>query len=139
MVVNNLALNGWGYGLSSLGAMCGGGIPELCRFGVESCLDILRFCVFKFLGLYTCHLMAVLLWENFAILDGLNSGVEVLLVDLTLYGGLNFLMSSRLDLFMFDGRSLSLVNGGIVVAMTTDKFGDGCLRSFHDDSVCVYR
>ena len=89
--------------------------------------------MFELLGLYTRHLVAVLLREDFTILDGLNSCVVVILVDLAFDGCLNFFMSDRLDLFVFDGGSLSLVNSGIVVAMTTDKFGDGCLRSIHDE------
>jgi hypothetical protein len=49
--------------------------------------------------------MGVLFWENFAVLDGLNGGVVVVLMNLAVYNCLNILMLCA---------SYSLVlNGGV--------------------------
>jgi hypothetical protein len=87
--------------------------------------------MFKFLVLHACHLMAVLLWENFTVLDRLNGSVIVILMHLSVYGGGDVLMSGRLDLFMLDSGYLSLIHTGIVMAGSSNELGDGRSSFLH--------
>jgi hypothetical protein len=88
--------------------------------------------MFKLLVLHACHLMAMLLWENFTVLDRLNGGVIVILMHLSVYGCGDVLMSGRLDLFALDSGCLSLIHTGIVMAGTSNELGDGRSSFLHN-------
>ena len=136
MMMHTFTLDSWCNCLSMFGAVRGRGIFELCCFPVQTSFDLLGFRVLKLLVLYPSHLMTVLLWQNLAILYWLDSGVEVVLVDLAIYGSGDVLMADRMSLLMFDSWRLSFVNNGIVLAMSTNEFCDCCFGLFHVDR-CV--
>jgi hypothetical protein len=78
-------------------------ILELCLFGGETILHVLVVAVVDVAVLDTAHLVAVLFWENFAVLDGLDRGVVMVLVNLAVNGCGHILLSSGSDLLVLDG------------------------------------
>ncbi len=138
MVVDTFSLNGRCSSLDVFGVMCGGCVSKLLSFTIESCSGILGVCVFEFLRLNACHLVAVLLWEDFTVLDRLNGGMEMILMNLPVYCGGDVLMSKGLDLFVLDGGGLALIHSGVVMPCPTDKLGHGGLGFVHVDcNKCV--
>jgi hypothetical protein len=115
------------------GVMSGRSISELLCFLIESCFDVSRVGMFEFFVLDTCHLMFVLLRKDFAVLDRLNGGMIVVLVDLAVYRGSDVLVTSWLDFFLLDSWCLPLVDSRIVFAMAADKVGDCGFGFVHGD------
>lgn len=125
VMVNMLALNSW---CSSSGVTClvgVGGILELSHLGLESLTCLVFIAVVKLLVDNALHLVGVLLWEDLLVLDGLDGGVVVVLVDLAVNRLCHLLMSGGLDVLVGDscGDTLSdisavtlaggeLLNGG---------------------------
>lgn len=61
------------------------------------------------------HLVNVLLWENFTVLDRLDRGVVVILVDLTVDGGGGLFVTVLGDILLHYSRGDLLVDGGVIV------------------------
>ena len=61
------------------------------------------------------NIVQVLLGQNLAVLDGLDRGVEMILMNLAIDGSLDLLMTTLLDGLLHDGRSNLLMHGRIVV------------------------
>jgi hypothetical protein len=131
MVMHTFSLDGRSNSLGGFGAVCGGGVPELLGFGIQSCFDLVGLCMLKFLGLHGCHLVTVLLWKDLAIFDRLNGGVVMILVNVSFHRCLDFFMSDRLNLLMYDGCTLSLINGGVVMTSSPDELGNGSFGFLH--------
>jgi hypothetical protein len=127
MMMNAFALDCGCDSLGSFGVVCGRGVFELSCLTVKSCSDVLRIGMFEFFMLHTCHLVAMLLRKNFTVLDRLDGGVEMILINLPIYCGGDILMSHGLDLFVLDSWSLPFVNGRVMMTTSTDEFG---YRSF---------
>ena len=127
MMMDALGLNRRCNCLSLFGGKGGRGISKLLCFAIESGSGFLRILMLEFFVLHTSHLVAMLLWQNLAILDGLHRGVVMILLNLTVYSSGDVFMTSRDDLLVLDGRCLSFINGGIVLAMSSY---DSCYRCF---------
>lgn len=78
--------------------------------------------------------MSVLLWENLSVLNWLDSGVVMILVDLSVNGFCCLLMSVRLDGLGGDGWVDNLVNVS-GVAVTAGDLGDGGSCGVHCECV----
>jgi hypothetical protein len=72
-------------------------------FGGEAILHMLVVTVINVAVLDTAHLVAVLFWENFAVLDGLDGGVVMVLVNLAVDRCGHILLSSGSDLLVLNG------------------------------------
>ena len=77
-------------------------IFELCLLSRQTILYVLIIAVLNVAVLNACHLVAVLLGENLTILDGLNGGVVVVLMDLTVNSRRHIFLSSWRDLLVLD-------------------------------------
>jgi len=58
----------------------------LCGLGGEAFLDVAVVAVLDLAVFDIGHVVRVLLWENLAVVDGLNGGVVMVLVDLAVDG-----------------------------------------------------
>ena len=90
--------------------------------------------MFELLFLDASHLMNMFLWEDFTVLDGLQSGVVVILMNLSCYRFLFHNLLNRSDHLTYDSRCLSLVDGSIMMASSPDELGDSGFGSVHVDS-----
>lgn len=90
----------------------------LCGIGIT---------VVKLAMLDSTELSSVLLGKNLAVLDGLNSAVVVVLVDLLVDCGQDLFVLVRLDDLVLDSRGNCLMDGGVVVSRLGHEVGDCCL------------
>ena len=88
---------------------------ELLSLLFETCLDSLRVAMLMVTLLDANHVVRVLLGQNLTIFDGLDRGMVVILVDLTVDGSGCLLMALLHNVLVYDGGSNLLVNSGVVV------------------------
>jgi len=112
-------------------------VTELSGLTFQTSLDSFRVAVTMFSVLDTNHVVGMLFGKNLAVQHGLNGGVVVVLVDLTVNGCGDLLMSRRLDSLLHDGGGYLLVDGGIMVTSLVHEFTDGSLCFLHCESVCM--
>jgi hypothetical protein len=89
--------------------------------------------VIKLAVLDSAELSSVLLRKHVAVLNGLDSTVVVILVNLLVDSSLNFLVEMRLNNFVLNSRGNSLVNSGVVVSRLGHEVSDSCLGLVHCD------
>ena len=130
VMVDMLALDSWCSccGVSGLVGM--GGVLELSSFSFESLTRLVFVAVMEFLVDYWLHLVMMLLGEDFLVLDWLDRGVIVILVDLAVDSFLDFLMSGGLDVLVYDTWGDALGNIGRVASLAS-KACDCGLGFFH--------
>jgi len=132
MMVDVFALNSW-CGSSRVSGFVGvGGVLELSQFSLESLASLMLVAMVEFLLDDRLHLVVMLLWEDFLVLDGLDSGVVVILVDLTVNRFSEFLMSGGLDVLAGDSWSNTLRDVG-GVALAAGKLGNRGSGFIHCD------
>ena len=66
-------------------------------------------------SLHANHVVRVLFWEHLTILDWLNRGMIMVLVDLSVNGSLSLLMTVLANFLIHDGGSHLLMDGGVMV------------------------
>lgn len=103
VVVDVLASNGWGGSRCVLSLANGALILELGSLGCETLLYMVVVSVLDVALLSSSHVVAVLLWEDLAVLDGLHGGVIVVLVDLAIHGSLDLLLLGTSDVLVLNG------------------------------------
>lgn len=135
VVVDMLACNHWGNRVGLAGSPLNVGVTELSSLLFETGLDGSRITMVVLTLLDGNDVVVVGFRENLTILDGLDGGVEVVLVHLTVDGGLNFLMTCLLDGLVHDGRGNPLVNGGVMVTRLVPKDGMMSVTVLRDDCV----
>ena len=113
MVVNMLASNGWLDALGHLSTTLDASALELTGLLLKTSLDGGSISVAVFTIFHGGHVVDVFFRENLSILDGLDGGVVMVLVDLTVNGRLNILVALLHDLLLNNGRSDLLVDGGV--------------------------
>ena len=114
MVVNMLAGNDWSNRVTLL-LLDGARALELGGFLFETSLNSLRVAVLVVTLLNADHVVRMLLRKHLAIFDRLNRGVIVILMDLTVNGGLGLLMTLLDNVLIHDSRSNFLVDSGVMV------------------------
>jgi hypothetical protein len=89
MMVHMLSFSSGSYacGMSSL--MSGAGIFESCSFALEFLPCLGGVVVMELFLLHRRHRVTVLLWKDFLVLNGLNRGMIMVLLDLAIYGFLD--------------------------------------------------
>jgi hypothetical protein len=136
-VVDVLSANGGGYALALGGALNAPLILELSLLLNKVPLGGVVVTVVKLAVLNGTELGSVCLGKNLTVLDGLNSAVVVVLVNLLVYRSVDLLMLVRLDGLVSDSRGNGLVHGGVVVTRLLGEVGESGLDLIHFDVVCV--
>jgi hypothetical protein len=136
-VVDVLSANGGGYALALGGALYAPLILELSLLLNKVPLGGVVVTVVKLAVLNGTELGSVCLGKNLTVLDGLNSAVVVVLVNLLVYRSVDLLMLVRLDGLVSDSRGNGLVHGGVVVTRLLGEVGESGLDLIHFDVVCV--
>jgi hypothetical protein len=108
---SNDGCNRVAFRCNSLGAS----VTELLTLLFKSSLDGTSIAMTVFAGLNSGHAMLVLLWQNLAVLYWLNRGMVMVLVDLTINGGLSLLMTLLDNVLLNNGRSNLLVDCGVMM------------------------
>jgi hypothetical protein len=129
--MNVLAANRRRDTLAGCGALDAPLVPELSLLLDQVPLGGVVVAVVKLAVLDGAELGSVRLGENLAVLDGLNSAVVVVLVNLLVYRGVDLLMLVGLDDLVGDGRGNSLVDRGVVVTRLVGEVGKSCLDLVH--------
>jgi len=99
------------------GFVGGGGVSELAGFLLESGSSGISVFVFELLLHHGLHLMAVLFREDLLVLDWLDGGVVVVLMDLAVDGFLRLFVECRLDTLLSYWSRYRFLNGRVMVAM----------------------
>ena len=115
VVVNVLTGNGGCNGVALTDAALGTGALELQALLLKTSLDSGIVTVVLLALFDGGHLVDVLLRENFTVLDRLDRGVVVVLVDFTVDGGGGLLMTVLGDVLVDYGRGDLLVHGSVIV------------------------
>lgn len=108
-----LASDGWLNALAHLGCTLDASALELTSLLFETRLDGSRVTVVVFTGLHSGHVVLVLFREDFTVLNRLDGGVVVVLVDLAVDGFLHILVTRLYDLLLDDSGSNLLVHSGV--------------------------
>lgn len=116
VVVDVLANDDGGDGVGVLGLVDEALVLELCLFCGEALLDFTGVAVLEVLVLDAYEVVGVHLGCDLLVHDGLDGGVEVVLVNLLVDGGSNLLMLSGDDGLVHDGRGDGLVDGRVILA-----------------------
>jgi hypothetical protein len=90
MIVDMLSFNSGGYCSAMLRFMGHAGVLESCSFAFEFLPCLRGVIMLEFSVLHWGHLVTVLLWENFLVLNRLDGCVVMVLVDLPVYGFLDW-------------------------------------------------
>jgi len=131
VVVNVLACDGWlstGAVLSL--ALCAS-VPELSLLSSETFLDVRIVTVLDAAFLNRFLVVFVFFWEDLAVLNGLNGGVVVILVNFTVYCLSDILALGASDILVLDCRIDGLVNGSFVLSIPGEEVSNGCLSFIH--------
>ena len=131
-------------------------ILELCLLGRQTILYMFVVPVLDVAVLDTCYLVGVLFREDLAILNGLNGGVEVVLVNFAVDGRCHILLSGGCDLLVlysgvdsletvlemhihYEGMTRDyLMNGGIMLSILGHEVTNCCLCFLHVDYCVVF-
>lgn len=136
MVVNVLTTNGSCRTLTVSGVVYLALILETSLLIDEIALCRVVVSVIKLAVLNSTELSSVLFRKDFAVLDGLDCAVIVVLVYLLVNSSLNLLMDVRFYDLVLDSRSNSLVDGGVVVSRLGHEVGNSCLSLIHCEGIC---
>jgi len=135
VVVNMLSTDGGCYTLALGGTLNATLVPELRLLLNKVPLGRVVVAVVKLAVLYGTKLGGVCLRKNLTILDGLNSAVVVVLVNLLIDGSVDLFVLVRLNSLVDYSRCNSLVDCGVMVAGLVGEVGESCLDFVHVD-VC---
>lgn len=106
-------------------------VLELRTLGLEASLDVRVVTVFEFAVLDRSHVVVVLLWKLLGVVDWLDCGVVVVLVDLPVNGSSDILVTVLVDGLVGNCRGSSLVDGGVVVTGLGHEALDCVLSGIH--------
>lgn len=138
VVVYVLALDPWscGCGMSCLVGV--GGVLELGSLTFEPLTSLMVVAVVEFLADGIFHHMVVLLREDLLILDGLDCGVIVVLMDFSVDSLLHLLMARGPYVLAGDGWGDGLAHIGGVAPLTREA-GNYCSSFLHVDVKLMIR
>jgi hypothetical protein len=134
-VVDMLAPDGRRYTLAVGGALNSALVLKLSLLLNKIPLGRVVVTVVELAMLYGTKLGLVLLGKNLTVLDGLNSAVVVILVNLLVDGGVDLLMLVRLHSLVNNSGGNSLVDCGVMVTGLVGEVGESCFDLVHFD-VC---
>jgi len=117
MVVNMLANHGGRLNCRTLNITYVTGVLELSPLRLKSLIDVVGVTVMVFSMLNAHHLMAMLFGKDLFVGDGLNGGMVMMLMYLTVNRCLSLLFLMTMDLLILDGRVDFLVDSCIVLSV----------------------
>jgi len=135
VVVSALASNDGGLGGRVRGLVGNAGVLELGSLTVQGVAGLVILSVVEGLVLDGHHIVVMLLGEGLLMSNGLDDGLMVVLVHLTVDSGGYVLMLMRLDGLLRDASMGFAVDGGLVLAITRDEVRNGGLCFLHVDVV----
>lgn len=115
VVVDMFSSNHWCHGVTLLCTALDPRILKLCTLLLETCSDGLIITMTELPMLDGDDVVLVLFREYFAVFDWLDRGMVVVLVHLTVNGGLSFFMANLCDFLVHNGRCHFLVDSGVMV------------------------
>jgi hypothetical protein len=136
-VMNVLSANSGGNALAVGGVFDATLVSKASLVVNQSPLGAINVAVVELAVLNSSELSSVLLGQNLAVLDGLDSAVVVVLVDFLVNGSVDLLVDVRLDDLVLDSGSNCLVDSGVMVTRAAHEVGDSCLRLVHCDGCVV--
>lgn len=101
--------------LSVSGFSCPGCVLELGLLGLEALVNFMVIAVFVLAVLDGDGVVVVLLWQSLFVMDGLDGGVVVILVDLLIHRGGDILMTVGFDSLVGNMRVHFLMHRGVVL------------------------
>ena len=116
VMMDMLACDDGRHGVALLGATACASTLELSTLLFQTSLDGGRIAVMELTVLYRDNVVLMLFWKDFAILDGLNGCVEMVLVNFTIDGGLSLFMTMFDDSLLGHSGSDFLMNGCIMMS-----------------------
>jgi hypothetical protein len=132
MMVNVLALDSGCSGCCMSGFVGMGGVLELGSLTLESLASLVVIAVMELLVDHILHLVMVLFRENLLVLNRLDSGVVVVLVDLTIDSLGELLMARRFDVLVGDSWGNALGHVGSVASFAREACDCGlCFVHFN--------
>lgn len=131
MMVNVLAFNDWSCRCGVSRVMSCASVPESSSITFELLSGLASVIMLELSLLNSTHVVGVFFRENFLVLNWLDGGVIVVLVDLTVNGLGHLFMTSWLYLLLCDSGSDALVDSRIMMTGLADEAGDGCFRFIH--------
>lgn len=120
MMVNMLALDSGCSGCCMSGFTGMGGVLELGSLTLESLASLVVIAVMELLVDHILHLVMVLFRENLLVLNWLDSGVVVVLVDLTINSLGELLVARRFNVLVGGSWSNALGNVGSVASFASE-------------------
>jgi len=135
-VVDVLSANSRGNTLAVGGVLNAALVSKASLVVDQGPLSGIGIAVVKLAVLNSTELSSVLLWQDLTVVDGLDSAVVVVLVNLLVNGSVNLLVYVRLDDLVLNSGGNCLVDSGVVVTGTAHEVGDSCLGLVHFD-YCV--
>lgn len=127
-----LASDGGCNALALCGSLYAPLILELSLLLYEIPLRGIVITVIELAVLNGTELGRVLLWQNLAVLNWLDSAVVVILVDLLVHCGVDFLVLVRLDCLVNNRRGNSLVDSSVVVSRLAGEVGESGFDFVHN-------
>jgi hypothetical protein len=137
VVMNVLSANSGGNALAVGGVFDATLVSKASLVVNQSPLGAINVAVVELAVLNSSELSSVLLGQNLAVLDGLDSAVVVVLVDFLVNGSVDLLVDVRLNDLVLDSGSNCLVDSGVMVTRAAHEVGDSCLRLVHCDGCVV--
>jgi len=125
VVVNMFALDDGRVALRLRGTSHDALVLKLARLGSQSLLRVVMVAMIKLAMLDGTDIVVVLFREDLLIVNRLDDGVVVILVDLLVDSGVNLFMASWLHNLMLDVRSDLLMDRGVVVVGLMEEVIDG--------------
>jgi len=133
VVVDMFAGNGWCSTGAVLSLTNCATVLELSLLSSETLFDVRIVTVLDVTVLSLVLAMVVFFWENLAVLNRLNGGVVMILVNFSVYCLCDILMLGTGNVLVLNCRVDSLVNRGIVLSILVEEVSNSCLGLFHFD------
>jgi len=121
VVVDVLASDSAGFAVGVLDVSDLLGVLKLSLFLLETLAGVIVVVVLEGAVLDWSHLVGVLLREDFLVLDGLHSGVVVILVNLTVDGSLGLVVLGPSYVLVLHSWAGGLVDGGIILSVFVEE------------------
>ena len=115
VVVDMFSSNHWCHRVTLLGTTLCPRVLELCTLLFETSFDSLLVTMMMLPMLDRDHVMHVLFGKYFAVFDWLDRSMVVVLVHLTVDGGLSFFMANLCDILVHNSRCHFLVDSSVMV------------------------
>lgn len=131
VVVHVLSANSRGNTLAVGGVLNAALVSKASLVVDQGPLSGIGIAVVKLAVLNSTELSSVLLWQDLTVVDGLDSAVVVVLVNLLVNGSVDLLVYVRLDDLVLNSGGNCLVDSGVVVTGAAHEVGDGCLGLVH--------